>query len=80
MIFRKYDAEQSRKFDAQRRATTLELLDSFTQYVEAHPEERFWQALRNWSRYPFVFVGKRPDALEDTYYFEGLRRTKEPSA
>jgi len=24
-------------------------LISFNNYCEAHPEERFWQALRNWS-------------------------------
>lgn len=25
-------------------------LDSFVEYCTAHPEERFWQALRNWTR------------------------------
>lgn len=27
-----------------------EKLDSFTEYCKAHPEQRFWQALRNWHR------------------------------
>ena len=26
------------------------LLDSFVKYCTEHPEERFWQALRNWAR------------------------------
>ena len=26
------------------------LLDSFVKYCTGHPEERFWQALRNWAR------------------------------
>jgi hypothetical protein len=32
------------------------VLESFVNYCEAHPEERFWQALRNWSGYSFVGV------------------------
>lgn len=27
-----------------------EKLDSFTEYCKANPEERFWQAIRNWHR------------------------------
>jgi len=34
------------------------LLRSFTEYCEKHPEMRFWQALRNWSGYPFVLVAE----------------------
>lgn len=30
-------------------------LDSFITYCYANPEERFWQALRNWSGYTFIF-------------------------
>ena len=33
-----------------------ELLSSFTKYCEKHLEERFWQALRNWSDWPFILV------------------------
>lgn len=29
---------------------------SFIQYCIAHPEDRFWQAVRNWSGYHFVLV------------------------
>lgn len=43
-----------------------EVLKSFIEYCAEHPEERFWQALRNWSGYGYIFA----DAL-DTFYFEG---------
>lgn len=49
-------------------------LASFTAYCQAHPEERFWQALRNWSPYNFIYGSKKPVAmtgdgnLEDTFY------------
>lgn len=32
------------------------LLKSFTEYCNKYPEERFWQALRNWSGVPFIFA------------------------
>ena len=32
------------------------LLDSFVCYCKAHPEERFWQALRNWCGWQFIYV------------------------
>jgi hypothetical protein len=42
------------------------LLD-FIRYCLEHPEERFWQALRNWSGYYFIFAWrpKTPIALHD---------------
>jgi hypothetical protein len=47
------------------------LLQSFTEYCHEHPEERFWQALRNWSEMAYIFAGKETDAdLEDTFYWE----------
>jgi hypothetical protein len=30
-------------------------LESLKQYILAHPTERFWQALRNWSNYDAIF-------------------------
>jgi hypothetical protein len=49
-----------------------ELLQDFSAYCEQHPEERFWQALRNWSGVSFVHVTERSgDMPKDTYYFEG---------
>ena len=35
---------------------------SFIEYCLEHPEERFWQAIRNWSQYSFIFAWK-PDNL-----------------
>lgn len=48
-------------------------LKSFTAYCEAHPEERFWQALRNWSQYSFIYgsnVSLDSNEVEDTFYKE----------
>lgn len=54
--------------------SSSDLLKSFISYCEAHPNERFWQALRNWCGWGFVFVGNmgadgyvRP---VDTFYWE----------
>ncbi len=33
-----------------------EVLASFVEYCHAHPELRFWQALRNWSDYNFIYA------------------------
>lgn len=57
----------------------LPVLLEFVVYCTAHPEERFWQALRNWSGYPAILTGKSITALSgfgyeadlDTFYFEG---------
>lgn len=53
------------------------LLASFTEYCIVHPEERFWQALRNWSEHPFIWVSDyipivedRDEVLVDTFYME----------
>lgn len=63
---------------------SAETLDSFIEYCEAHPQERFWQALRNWSGYPFILASNEPpfnfpgdwkegkqDLPLDTFYWEG---------
>ena len=47
-------------------------LVSFTEYCRQHPDERFWQALRNWSGYVRIY-GIEPDkdpgeAEQDTFY------------
>lgn len=49
-----------------------ELAKDFLDYCLKHPEQRFWQALRNWSgasSIHFVRVGKQEP--EDAFYFEG---------
>ena len=45
------------------------LLKKFVAYCKAHPQERFWQALRNWSGVPFIFQGDGATVV-DTFYFE----------
>jgi len=59
---------------AQRNAKTL---DSFVTYCKANPELRFWQALRNWAGFNFIYAsdeardyGYRVNA-HDTFYWAG---------
>lgn len=54
-------------------------LASFIEYCNNHPEERFWQALRNWVGFAFIVVSDYPpfdqnfgeNTVEDTFYWEG---------
>ena len=51
-----------------------DLLASFSAYCKAHPEQRFWQALRNWSAFAFIYAGYcvvEAEGLKDTFYMEG---------
>ena len=56
----------------------FDLLEQFITYCEDHPEQRFWQALRNWSGQQFILTGKGditdPTNFDyvDTFYWEGL--------
>lgn len=50
----------------------LELLDDFVAYCNGHQEQRFWQALRNWSgasyiKYEISTGGSNPQ--HDTFYW-----------
>jgi hypothetical protein len=54
------------------------VLFDFVSYCIQHPDERFWQALRNWSGYHFVevtddsvFAADRK--YRDTFYLEEKR-------
>ena len=56
------------------------VLQSFIDYCVAHPEYRFWQALRNWSAAAFIFASGVPlyeihmpaaGVVKDTFYWEG---------
>lgn len=65
------------------------LLSDFIWYCQSHPEERFWQALKNWSGYHFIRACEvkylpvpEPNPLMqsgysenmyDTFHFEGKR-------
>jgi hypothetical protein len=65
-----------------------EALESFTKYCKDSPNQRFWQALRNWSKYDNImgFRGNYDEAqaiywanndpvIEDTFNLEGLEGT-----
>ena len=45
-------------------------LQAFAEYCRAHPEERFWQALRNFSGFAYVGVAE-DDKMDwiDTFHF-----------
>ena len=53
-----------------------EILQDFVKYCQTHPEQRFYQALRNWSKYAFIYGSMRQinlkdkDWLEDTFFDE----------
>jgi hypothetical protein len=51
------------------------VLISFIAYCAKHPEQRFWQALRNWIGCKFIYLSNDiPHSnfsdLNDTFYFE----------
>ena len=58
-----------------------EALASFTEYCQANPRHRFWQALRNWSEYPFILGSHAtppfPEGMKDTFFLEGMDGTRE---
>lgn len=41
------------------------MLAAFTAYCRQHPEERFWQALRNWTEFSFIFSARVAKEGED---------------
>ena len=52
---------------------SLKSLLSFIWYCVRHPKERFWQALRSWSKQEFVYVSQsyfESLLLKDTFYWE----------
>lgn len=44
-----------------RRTRNSEMPDSLVEYCRAHPDQRFWQALRNWSGWQHVLVSNDSD-------------------
>jgi hypothetical protein len=52
---------------------SAETRQAFIKYLEDHPEERFWQAVRNFSGYTFVLASDilPVDGQLDTFYWEG---------
>lgn len=44
---------------------------AFIKYLKEHPEERFWQAVRNFSGRAFILAAHDPAGiLEDTFNWE----------
>lgn len=60
------------------KARNIEILESFQDYVLTHPEERFWQALRNWSGFAFIYAADfnlwSIEGLRDTFHFRDKNR------
>lgn len=49
--------------------------EDFAGFCRKHPELRFWQALREWSKYNFIYVSnidhyQSDETLIDTYYLK----------
>jgi len=49
-------------------------LEQFVKYCTEHPQERFWQALRNWAQINdgggnYIATGNDMKKLEDTFYW-----------
>jgi hypothetical protein len=50
------------------------IASDFIEYLSKNPEQRFWQALRNWSGHSFIYVSEDPidnENVKDTFYMEG---------
>lgn len=45
-------------------------LDSFTKYCNAYPEQRFFQALRNWFGVGYIGMSGDLKKWRDTFYLE----------
>ena len=58
------------------KSKNIDKLKDFWAYCATHPNERFWQALRNWSEYNFIYGSKGlcdydiQEEMEDTFYKE----------
>jgi len=70
----------------QKKTRNSEALLSFVTYCVQHPDQRFWQALRNWSKWSFILGSSVPPyqiddtniaLVDDTFYVEGLDGTRE---
>lgn len=52
-----------------------DLFKEFQEYHKKHPNERFWQALKNWCKVNKIYIEKYDKKVddfiaEDTFYFE----------
>ena len=58
-------------------------LELFLIYLAAHPDERLFQALRNWLGCGYIFISNKmsPELIkhcEDTFYWENFAEIKKP--
>jgi len=57
-----------------RKSKNSKVLVSFSKYCLKHPEQRFWQALSNWSG-KYIFANdKLLKQIDDTFYWEGKNK------
>jgi hypothetical protein len=49
-------------------AKSFNALLDFARYCSAHPDERFWQALRNWSGARWILAVSRMDQDFDDFF------------
>jgi len=55
----------------------------FVNYLLEHPHERFWQAVRNFQHFNFIYASNKlidDPEVKDTFYWEDLKTKKEPKA
>lgn len=55
-------------------------LESFTDFCIENSDLRFWQALRNWSKYEFIYASKtyfENSLLKDTFYLDDYKIEEE---
>lgn len=49
--------------------------ESLIKYLQQDTDERLWQAIRNWSGFPFIFAGDGEN-MRDTFYIEADEDSK----
>ena len=61
--------------ETKKEGKSLKWILGLLKYIIAHPQERGWQALLNFTGLPYIAISPRPPGdiskeLEDTYYLE----------
>lgn len=75
-LFENWGKEKREAMEAKGATRNSELLESFVKYCQEHPEQRFWQCLRNWCGWSFVLVSTDSnhiaeiEDIRDTFYWE----------
>lgn len=58
--------------------SSIHQAQSFLQFCEANPSQRFWQALRNWAGVNYIGVSNDKKEWIDTFHFSDDVARKEP--